>query len=162
RDSYYLIGSTVGPHPYPMLVRDFQAVIGREARAQFAERESALPDAVVACVGGGSNALGIFQGFLDEPAVRLFGVEAAGDGCASAPASSSTCRGEETRTCTVSPPWRREPMLAPVLERLRNEGRTALIPYVTAGHPDLAALPRVLSTLERAGADVVEIGVPFS
>jgi tryptophan synthase beta chain len=79
RDSHYIIGSVVGPHPYPTLVRDFQAVIGREARAQFLEREAGLPGAVVACVGGGSNAMGIFHAFLEDP-VALYGVEAAGQG----------------------------------------------------------------------------------
>ncbi len=76
-DTHYIIGSTVGPHPYPTLVRDFQAVIGREARAQVLAKEGRLPDRVIACVGGGSNAMGIFSGFLDDP-VALFGVEAAG------------------------------------------------------------------------------------
>lgn len=77
-DTHYIIGSTVGPHPYPLLVRDFQAVIGREARAQILEREGRLPTDVVACVGGGSNAMGIFAGFVDDADVRLWGVEAAG------------------------------------------------------------------------------------
>ncbi|MBE0567274.1 MAG: tryptophan synthase subunit beta [Krumholzibacteria bacterium] len=79
KGTHYIIGSTVGPHPYPTLVRDFQAVIGREARAQILAKEGRLPDRVIACVGGGSNALGIFSGFLDDP-VGLFGVEAAGSG----------------------------------------------------------------------------------
>ena len=76
--THYIIGSTVGPHPYPEMVRDFQAVIGTEARRQILEREGRLPDAVVACVGGGSNALGIFQAFLGDDSVQLFGVEAGG------------------------------------------------------------------------------------
>ncbi|HEX6490661.1 MAG TPA: tryptophan synthase subunit beta [Gaiellaceae bacterium] len=76
--SYYLIGSCVGPAPYPELVRELQAVIGREARAQFLAAEERLPEAAVACVGGGSNAIGLFAGFLDDPEVRLVGVEAAG------------------------------------------------------------------------------------
>ena len=76
--THYLIGSCVGPHPYPEIVRELQAVIGREARAQMLEEEGRLPDAVVACVGGGSNAIGLFAGFLDDPSVRLIGVEAAG------------------------------------------------------------------------------------
>jgi len=75
--THYIIGSTVGPHPYPTMVRDFQSVIGREARAQIQEAEGRLPTDVIACVGGGSNALGIFTAFLDDD-VRLFGVEAAG------------------------------------------------------------------------------------
>ncbi|HEU5207539.1 MAG TPA: tryptophan synthase subunit beta [Gaiellaceae bacterium] len=76
--TYYLIGSCVGPAPYPSIVRELQAVIGREARAQMLEEYDRLPDAVVACVGGGSNAIGLFAGFLDDPEVRLVGVEAAG------------------------------------------------------------------------------------
>jgi tryptophan synthase beta chain len=76
--THYLIGSCVGPHPYPEIVRELQAVIGREARAQMLEIEGRLPEAVVACVGGGSNAIGIFAGFLDDADVRLIGVEAAG------------------------------------------------------------------------------------
>lgn len=79
-DTYYLIGSVVGPHPYPAMVRDFQAVIGRETRSQLEESEGRLPDYVVACVGGGSNAMGIFNEFIPEPGVRLVGVEAAGKG----------------------------------------------------------------------------------
>jgi tryptophan synthase beta chain len=76
--THYLLGSCVGPHPYPEIVRDLQAVIGREARAQVLEAEGRLPDAVLACVGGGSNAIGLFAGFLDDARVRLVGVEAAG------------------------------------------------------------------------------------
>lgn len=80
RDTFYVIGSVVGPHPYPRMVRDFQAVIGREARAQVLEHEGRLPDAVVACVGGGSNAMGLFSAFLEDASVRLVGVEAGGLG----------------------------------------------------------------------------------
>ena len=80
-DTYYLLGSALGPHPYPLMVRDLQSVIGREARAQFTEREGRLPDALVACVGGGSNSIGLFHPFLgDGPKVRMFGVEAGGSG----------------------------------------------------------------------------------
>jgi tryptophan synthase beta chain len=79
-DTYYIIGSVAGPHPYPVMVRDFQRVIGVEARAQILEAEGRLPDAVVACVGGGSNAMGLFHPFLDDEGVRVFGVEAAGCG----------------------------------------------------------------------------------
>jgi tryptophan synthase beta chain len=80
RDTYYCIGSVMGPHPYPTIVRDFQRVIGVEARRQILEREGRLPDAVVAGVGGGSNAIGIFHPFLEDAGVRLIGVEAAGEG----------------------------------------------------------------------------------
>ena len=79
-DTYYIIGTVAGPHPYPQMVRDFNSVIGREARAQILERAGRLPDAVVACVGGGSNAIGLFHAFLDDPDVELYGVEAGGDG----------------------------------------------------------------------------------
>jgi len=79
-DSCYVLGSVMGPHPYPTMVREFQRVIGDEARRQFLEREGTLPDLVVACVGGGSNAMGIFAAFLDDPSVALVGVEAAGRG----------------------------------------------------------------------------------
>ncbi|MGE3510206.1 MAG: tryptophan synthase subunit beta [Vicinamibacterales bacterium] len=78
-DTYYLLGSALGPHPYPLMVREFQAVIGREARAQILQMTGRLPDAVVACVGGGSNAIGIFDAFIADPAVRLIGVEAGGE-----------------------------------------------------------------------------------
>ena len=77
-DTYYLLGSVLGPHPYPLMVREFQSVIGREARAQSLEQFGRLPQAVVACVGGGSNAMGIFDAFVDDQAVRLIGVEAGG------------------------------------------------------------------------------------
>ncbi len=77
-DTYYLLGSVLGPHPYPLMVREFQSVIGREARAQIVQAAGRLPDLVVACVGGGSNALGIFDAFLEDPEVRLVGVEAGG------------------------------------------------------------------------------------
>ena len=79
-DTYYLMGSVVGPHPYPYMVREFQKIIGEEVRTQVLETEGRLPDAIVACVGGGSNAIGIFHDFIEEDEVRLIGVEAAGDG----------------------------------------------------------------------------------
>jgi tryptophan synthase beta chain len=79
-DSYYLLGSVLGPHPYPLMVREFQSVIGQEARSQCLETLGRLPDAIVACVGGGSNAMGIFDAFIDDPGVRLIGVEAGGHG----------------------------------------------------------------------------------
>ena len=79
-DTYYVIGSTAGPHPYPMMVRDFQSVIGQETRRQILEEEGRLPDGIVACVGGGSNAMGMFHPFKDDDAVKLYGVEAGGKG----------------------------------------------------------------------------------
>src|SRR5438067_4560350 len=78
-DTYYLLGSVLGPHPYPLMVREFQSIIGREARAQIVELAGRLPDAIAACVGGGSNAMGIFDAFIDDRDVRLIGVEAGGE-----------------------------------------------------------------------------------
>lgn len=80
RDTFYCIGTVAGPHPYPLMVREFQAVIGNEARSQMLEREGRLPDTLVACIGGGSNAMGLFHPFLDDDAVRIIGVEAGGKG----------------------------------------------------------------------------------
>jgi tryptophan synthase beta chain len=79
-NTYYCIGTVAGPHPYPEMVRDFQSVIGREAKAQMQEREGRLPDALVAAIGGGSNAMGLFYPFIEDKSVKLFGVEAAGKG----------------------------------------------------------------------------------
>ena len=91
--THYIIGSVVGPDPFPRMVRDFQAVIGREARSQMLERYGSLPHTVVACVGGGSNAIGIFSGFLNDAAVRLVGVEAAGKGIATGHHSATLTAG---------------------------------------------------------------------
>ena len=92
--THYLIGSVVGPHPYPMIVRDFQSVIGREIRDQITRQVGRLPDALVACVGGGSNAIGTFYPFLDED-VAMHGVEAGGEGLATARHGASLCAGSE-------------------------------------------------------------------
>src|SRR5579875_3170386 len=94
RDTYYIIGSVVGPHPYPTIVRDFQAIIGTEARAQVLERYGRLPSHVVACVGGGSNAMGIFHAFRDDAGVKLVGVEAAGRGISTGAHAASIVGGE--------------------------------------------------------------------
>jgi tryptophan synthase beta chain len=93
RTTHYCVGSVAGPHPYPMIVRDYQAVIGKETRAQMLEKAGRLPDAVVACVGGGSNAMGIFAGFIEDPGVRLIGVEAAGAGISSGKHAAPLCAG---------------------------------------------------------------------
>jgi len=92
--SHMVIGSVVGPHPYPMMVRDFQAVIGRELRRQFQEKEGGLPDCIIACVGGGSNAMGIFYPFLEDP-VKLLGVEAGGCGTAPGQHCATLSRGND-------------------------------------------------------------------
>lgn len=95
QNSIYCIGSVVGPHPFPMMVRDFQSVIGFESREQFLEHEGKLPDAVAACVGGGSNAMGIFSGFIDDKEVELYGVEPMGKGDKIGEHSASLTYGEE-------------------------------------------------------------------
>ncbi|MEJ2107013.1 MAG: tryptophan synthase subunit beta [Acidiferrobacteraceae bacterium] len=92
-DTFYIIGTVAGPHPYPVMVRDFQTVIGREAREQILAAEGRLPDALVACVGGGSNAIGLFYPFLEDKSVRLIGVEAAGEGIATGHHAAPLCAG---------------------------------------------------------------------
>ncbi|MGK0673397.1 MAG: tryptophan synthase subunit beta [Halothiobacillaceae bacterium] len=92
-DTFYIIGTVAGPHPYPMMVRDFQAVIGREARRQCLEKEGRLPDALVACVGGGSNAIGLFHPFLGDASVKLYGVEAGGKGLETGHHAAPLCAG---------------------------------------------------------------------
>lgn len=94
-NTYYLMGSVVGPHPYPTIVRDFQSVIGRESREQIIQKEGRLPDAIVACVGGGSNSIGAFYPFLADEEVALYGVEAGGLGLASGKHAAPLCAGEE-------------------------------------------------------------------
>jgi len=89
-DTFYCIGTVAGPHPYPAMVRDFQSIIGRETRTQLQEMEGRLPDSLIACVGGGSNAMGLFHPFLDDPSVEIYGVEAAGHGLDSLHAASIT------------------------------------------------------------------------
>ncbi len=93
-DTFYIIGTVAGPHPYPVMVRDFQCIIGREARQQSLEQTGRLPDALVACVGGGSNAIGLFHPFLADTDVALFGVEAAGDGLETGRHAAPLCKGQ--------------------------------------------------------------------
>ncbi len=93
-DTFYIIGTVAGPHPYPAMVRDFQAVIGREARQQIQDMTGSLPDALVACVGGGSNAIGLFYPFLDDRDVAIYGVEAAGEGLETGRHAAPLCAGE--------------------------------------------------------------------
>ena len=94
RTTHYLLGSVVGPHPYPTIVRDFQRVIGRETKEQILKAEKRLPDAIIACVGGGSNAIGIFYDFLDDP-VELYGIEAGGKGLKTGKHAAPLCNGSE-------------------------------------------------------------------
>ena len=93
-DTHYCLGSVMGPHPFPTIVRDFQAVISKEIKEQMLEKEGKLPDAVIACVGGGSNAIGLFAGFVDDADVRLIGVEPAGRGLTYGDHAASLCKGE--------------------------------------------------------------------
>ncbi len=93
-DTFYIIGTVAGPHPYPQLVRDFQSIIGREARAQCLQQAGTLPDALVACVGGGSNAIGLFHPFLDDTDVTMYGVEAGGYGVQTGQHAAPLCAGE--------------------------------------------------------------------
>ena len=93
-DTFYCIGTAAGPHPYPSMVRDFQCIIGRETREQLMEAEGRLPDGLFACIGGGSNAIGLFHPFLDDPSVQIFGVEAAGHGLDSGETAASLARGK--------------------------------------------------------------------
>ncbi|MEE8405442.1 MAG: tryptophan synthase subunit beta, partial [candidate division Zixibacteria bacterium] len=94
RSTFYIIGSVVGPHPYPMLVRDFQSIIGKETKRQCREKFHKLPDTIIACVGGGSNAIGIFDSFINEKSVRLIGVEAAGHGLNSGRHAATLSKGK--------------------------------------------------------------------
>jgi tryptophan synthase beta chain len=151
--TYYLIGSCVGPHPYPSIVRELQSVIGREARAQVLDLAGRLPDAVVACVGGGSNAIGLFAGFLDDADVKLVGVEAAGaaslvrgraavlHGARSSVLADGDGQIEETHSISAGLDY---PGVGPEHAFLRDSGRAE---YVTATDEDaLAAFHRLAET----------------
>jgi tryptophan synthase beta chain len=139
--TYYLIGSVVGPHPYPMLVRDFQSVIGNELKEQFMQKEKRLPDALVACVGGGSNAIGTFYPFEDCPEVKFFGVEAAGEGIESNKHAASLGAGAEGVF---------HGMLTYVLQD--NEGQIQTTHSISAGldYPGVGPEHSFLKTLRRA------------
>ncbi len=120
--THYVIGSVMGPHPYPLMVRDFQSIVGRETRAQMLERSGKLPDCVVACVGGGSNAAGIFSAFLDDVSVKLIGVEAAGEGLKP---------GRHAATLTAGAPGILHGMRTYVLQD--DDGQTMPVHSVSAG-----------------------------
>ncbi|MFH0939532.1 MAG: tryptophan synthase subunit beta [Planctomycetota bacterium] len=122
RTTHYVIGSAMGPHPFPMLVRDFQAVIGNEVKEQILKKENRLPDAIVACVGGGSNAIGIFYPFLQEKDVRLIGVEAAGRGLDSNQHAATLAKGQ---------PGVLHGMKTVVLQD--DDGQTARVHSISAG-----------------------------
>jgi tryptophan synthase beta chain len=157
--TYYLLGSAVGPHPYPSMVAELQAVIGREARAQMLEAHGSLPDVVVACVGGGSNAIGMFRGFVDDPGVALLGVEAGGDGTShSATLGSSTTGvlhgamtpllqddyGQVWETHSIAPGLD-YPGVGPEHAMLRDSGRAS---YISAEDDDALSALEECSTSE--------------
>jgi len=139
--TYYLIGSVVGPHPYPMLVRDFQSVIGTELKEQFLLKEKCYPDALVACVGGGSNAIGTFYPFEDRPEVKLYGVEAAGEGIESNKHAAALGAGAEGVF---------HGMLTYILQD--NEGQIQNTHSISAGldYPGVGPEHSFLKTLRRA------------
>jgi tryptophan synthase beta chain len=120
--THYIIGSVVGPHPFPMIVRDFQAIIGNETRTQIMEKEGRLPDCIVACVGGGSNAAGIFAPFVSDSGVKLIGVEAGGRGSA---------LGQHAATLSAGQPGVLHGSLSYVLQD--SDGQTADVHSVSAG-----------------------------
>jgi tryptophan synthase beta chain len=122
RDTHYIIGSVVGPHPYPMIVRDFQSVIGKETREQMLKKEGRLPDYIIACCGGGSNAMGIFYPFAQEKDVKLIGVEAAGKGIES---------GEHCATIGAGSPGVLHGMMSYLLQD--DDGQVAITHSVSAG-----------------------------
>jgi len=172
-DTYYIIGSVAGPHPYPALVRSFQSVIGREARRQVLERCGRLPDAVVACVGGGSNAMGVFSAFLEDAAVRLVAAEAAGHGLSTGRHGASLARGRpgvlhgsrsyvlqdehgqiaEAHSVSAGLDY---PGVGPELSFLKDRGRLTLAPQTDAEALDsfqyLARLEGIIPALESAHA----------
>ncbi|MGI8861099.1 MAG: pyridoxal-phosphate dependent enzyme, partial [Gaiellaceae bacterium] len=163
--TYYLIGSCVGPHPYPAIVRELQAVIGREARAQVLEQIGQLPDAVVACVGGGSNAIGLFAGFIADKDVRLVGVEAEGAASLSA-GRSSVLHGSRSSVLADEDGQVLDahsisagldyPGVGPEHAHLRDSGRaeymTASDAEAVAAFHQLASLEGILPALEPAHA----------
>ena len=161
-DTHYIIGSVVGPHPYPMMVRDFQTVIGREARAQMLDATGSLPEYAVACVGGGSNSLGLFVPFVDDASVRLIGVEAGGDGIETGRHAASIGGGRvgvlhgsmsyviqtddgqilDTHSISAGLDY---PGVGPEHAWLKELGRTE---YVSVNDPEAVAAFKLVSTLE--------------
>jgi tryptophan synthase beta chain len=121
-ETHYVLGTVAGPHPFPIIVRDFQAVIGREAREQIMEHEGRLPDVLIACVGGGSNAMGLFYPFADDESVRMVGVEAGGRGMGP---------GEHAATLVKGAPGVLHGSLSYVLQD--EDGQTSLVHSVSAG-----------------------------
>jgi tryptophan synthase beta chain len=173
RTTYYCIGSVMGPHPYPTLVRDFQRVIGVEARRQILEKEGRLPDLLVACVGGGSNAIGLFHPFLDDEGVRMVGVEPGGEGLGSGRHGATLCTGvpgifHGQRTVVLSDDDGQifpahsisagldYPGVGPEHAFLRDEGRAEYVPVTDAEALDafqyLSRMEGIIPALETAHA----------
>jgi tryptophan synthase beta chain len=173
RTTYYLLGTVAGPHPYPALVREFQSVIGREARRQVLEQAGRLPDAVVACVGGGSNAMGIFSAFIGDEAVKLTAAEAAGHGLSTGRHGASLVKGSPgvlhgSRSYLLQDPYGQVaeahsisagldyPGVGPELSWLKDQGRLTLMPQTDADALDsfqyLARREGIIPALESAHA----------
>jgi tryptophan synthase beta chain len=160
RDTYYLLGSALGPHPYPLMVREFQSVIGEEARVQCLATYGRLPDAAVACVGGGSNAMGLFDAFVADPSVRLIGVEAGGEGIEGGRHAARTWvlqdeAGNISLTHSVSAGLDYAavgPEHADLLQKKRAEYRYATDPEALAAFQRLGHLEGILPALESAHA----------
>src|SRR5947209_5605619 len=180
-NTFYCIGTVAGPHPYPMMVRDFQSVIGDETRKQMQEAEGRLPDSLVACIGGGSNAMGLFHPFLDDPSVEIFGVEAAGAGIRARDRQGHGARAQAAERSSDGGqsvrPWRQgysadhgdferqEAVTTRIDARfaeLKREGRSALVTFLMAGDPDPLTSLNIIKALPKAGADIIEIGMPFT
>src|SRR5258708_1299032 len=184
RTTHYLLGSVLGAHPYPTMVRDFQSVIGREARAQILAAERRLPTHLFACVGGGSNSIGLFHEFLRDTDVKMIGIEAGGPGpgLREHAARLAAAQGFTGARPGVFPgPYthllqnkdgqipathsRSAGKLSRISKRcaeLRASGELGIVAYITAGDPSLDATLKFVLALAEAGADVVELGIPFS
>ncbi len=188
-DTHYVLGSVMGAHPFPMIVRDFQSIISREAREQILEAEGKLPTAVMACVGGGSNAMGMFYNFIPDEGVRLIGCEAAGHGVdtdmnAATMANGTVgifhgmksyfCQDEDGQIAPVYSIsagldypgiglWRNTEgwIFMSKIKDAFTKGK-AFIPFISAGDHGIENTERYIRIMVKAGADMVEIGIPFS
>lgn len=196
-DTHYVLGSAMGPHPFPTIVRDFQAVISKEAREQILAEEGRLPDAVIACVGGGSNAIGSFYNFINDKNVELIGCEAAGKGADTFETAATIATGRlgifhgmksyfcQDKYGQIAPVYSISagldyPGVGPEHAFLHDEKRAkyvpitddeavdafengkAFIPFITSGDPSLETTEQLVYAMDDAGADIIELGVPFS
>lgn len=173
-DTHYCLGSVMGPHPFPVIVRDFQSVISREIKEQMIQKEGRLPDAVVACVGGGSNAIGSFYHFIEDKQVRLIGCEAAGRGIDTAETAATIATGKpgifhgmksyfcQDQYGQIAPVYSISagldyPGVGPEHSYLHDIGRAEYVPVT-----DEEAVGAVVRAAVENGADLVELGIPFS